>query len=177
MIDTNLDGKFDVIISYKNGKIFSKKKDSNFDNFFELRYFYSKKGKIVKKEYFNKKCKIPVKIEENNILFIDLNCSGIFEKKVVTNGNKKTIFIDKNEDKVFEQKWIYYGKKLVSAAEDKNNDGKFDYLIFYKDSKLSKIEIDSNFNGKIDIWEFYKNNKLVKRSKDLNFDGKIDIEE
>ena len=176
-IDANLDGAFDRVITYKNGKIVKEKIDSDFNKFFELNLYYNLKGKIKKKEFFKKGCKFPVKTEQGKKLFIDNNCNNIHEKIIIFNKTVKKILIDKDEDRVKEKELNYRKHNLFLYKEDKNKDGKFDFFAYYESGNIYKIEIDSNFDGKIDKWEYYKDNKLIKKNTDLNFDGKIDIEE
>ena len=200
-IDSNNDGKIDLIRYEENDFVYLQKMDENLDGKFDKIEEYNVGG-IVTKEGVDK-----IVPDESNFDFFE---KEILEKLIPPyrtalltyykkdSSVKKYIVRDnlkpdekKKLTEIFftlgygdEKMDVYYYFTNSGAVEkeehDTNNDGKPDMWVKYAfnvDASLKEviIEKDNNFDGKADEWHFTDKNRRIKKvEKDTNFDGKTD---
>ena len=168
-VDTNNDGKIDMISNEKNDFKNFVKFDLNFDGTFESTEEYSVGTSFSQKELVNN-------------AMVDVQYKTLIQKK------SEDTNLDGKMDSFFWTDMIYRGKQLAAEKPtkeefDSNHDCKIDlWMDINYDAKGKMKEVvakyDTNFDGKVDEWR-YTNDKrqLIKIDKDINFDGKIDTVE
>ncbi|HNZ26706.1 MAG TPA: hypothetical protein PKK13_05695 [Spirochaetota bacterium] len=168
-VDSNYDGKIDMIINEKNDFKTFAKFDLDFDGIFESTEEYSIGTSFSRKELVNNE-------------MVEVQYKTIIQKK------SEDTNLDGKMDSFFWTDMIYRSKQLVAEKPikeefDSNHDGKIDLWIdinYDAKGKMKEVvaKYDTNFDGKVDEWR-YTNDKrqLIRIDKDINFDGKIDTVE
>ncbi|OHD05782.1 MAG: hypothetical protein A2Z98_15260 [Spirochaetes bacterium GWB1_27_13] len=200
-IDSNNDGKIDLIRYEEKDKVYLQKSDENFNGKFDKIEEYNSNGVKIKEsmdkitpeestiDYFEKEILAKVTPQNKNLLlaFYEKNEN---ERKYIMKKTLKPDDYRKIDEILFTLGYnnekmddIYYFDEngtILKEEHDTNNDTKPDMWVKYTYNaegglKDVVIEKDDNFDGKVDEWH-YSNNKrqIIKVEKDTDFDGKID---
>lgn len=200
-IDSNNDGKIDLIRYEENDYVYLQKSDENLDGKFDKIEEFNLSGNVIKVgldkiipddfnvDFFEKDILANLIPQYKNILLTYFTKDKETKKYIVRQDltpaqNKKLeeIFqsLGYNDEKM--DIFYYYDNNgnIEKEEHDTNNDGKPDMWVKYKynaDGSLREvvIEKDNNFDGKPDEWHYTDKNRRVKKvEKDTNFDGKVD---
>jgi len=200
-IDSDNDGRIDLIRYEENDFVYLQKMDENLDGKFDKIQEFNLSGIVIKEgvdriipdesniDFFEKEILESLIPQSRNILLMYYDKDNKSKKYILKNDlrvdqKKKLQEIFQSLGYNDEKMDIYYyfdnNGNVEKEEHDTNNDGKPDMWVKYQynvDLTLKEvvIEKDNNFDGKPDEWHHTDKNRRIKKvEKDTDFDGKVD---
>ncbi len=155
-VDTNGDGRFNLVISFIDGKRSTSTEDTNNDGKVDLWERYEN-DKLVEKTWDENGDGLP-----DSITWFDAEGRPLIRS------------LDKNGDGVMDTFQSYVKGKLSEERLDKDQDGRNETITSARDPVWVLQRKDTNSDGIFDDFNTFKNNILVFQKADTNFDGVID---
>lgn len=189
MVDTDNDGKSELVVEVKNGIVINRSEDKNQDGISEREFNFYDNGKInkiyIREDNENFWCYDFNQYDSSLLTVENVRAGKLVEKNFIRKG--AFVFNESMPYPVLQDSLVEFREeyregevlrskfsdgKIVMQEKDSDGDGFFEYCALFKNGVISEAFIDMDEGGVPELHEIYRSGKLVQcESGASNTDG------